>query len=114
MSEPSPRARTNGSPPTPRNARTGELTPPGNSSRARDMISFERFPSLMRSPAEAADRSHDGKRPRTLWRRTRCRRDPDEGRREVDVFHDVVERDVDERPRKNRVRCAGHVGDAVD
>ena len=36
--EPSPRSTTNGSPPTPPKARTGELTPPGNSSRARAMI----------------------------------------------------------------------------
>src|SRR4051812_39696356 len=39
---PSPRAATTGSPPTARNARTGELTPPGNSSRARAIISSER------------------------------------------------------------------------
>src|SRR6476646_4008422 len=39
---PSPRSTTNGSPPTPRNARTGELTPPGKRSAARRMISRER------------------------------------------------------------------------
>ena len=39
---PRPRSTTNGSPPTPPNARTGELTPPGNSSRARAISSCER------------------------------------------------------------------------
>src|SRR5580704_12068191 len=38
---PSPRATTNGSPPTPRNARTGELTPPGKIARARFITSVE-------------------------------------------------------------------------
>src|SRR5215213_2785372 len=44
MRAPSPRATTNGSPPTPPNARTGELTPPGKSSRARAMSSADRAP----------------------------------------------------------------------
>ena len=37
-----PRSTTNGSPPTPPKARTGEFTPPGNSSRARSMSARER------------------------------------------------------------------------
>ena len=40
---PSPRAATIGSPPTPRNALTGEFTPPGKISRARAITSADRI-----------------------------------------------------------------------
>src|SRR4051812_48151574 len=43
MRAPRPRDTTNGSPPTPPNARTGELTPPGKSSRARAISARERM-----------------------------------------------------------------------
>src|SRR5829696_1365834 len=42
MRAPDPLATTNGSPPTPPNARTGEFTPPGKSSRARAITACER------------------------------------------------------------------------
>src|SRR6476469_8474065 len=41
---PSPLAATIGVPPTPLNARTGELTPPGNNSTDRRMISADLSP----------------------------------------------------------------------
>lgn len=42
MREPLPLAMTIGSPPTLPNARTGELTPPGNTPRLRSMTAAER------------------------------------------------------------------------
>jgi hypothetical protein len=47
---------TGGVPPTPSNARTGELTPPGNALRARASQSLERSRSLMGS-AQCSERS---------------------------------------------------------
>src|SRR5688500_3493359 len=43
---PSPLAATTGSPPTPRKARTGEFTPPGNRSRDLRRISAERSAAI--------------------------------------------------------------------
>src|SRR5580765_116464 len=100
--EPAPRLTTKGSPPTPRNARTGELTPPGNSARARSMMSCERSVRLMMaSPAEAADRAHDRKRARLRRLRSRRGDDADERRGKVHVVDDLVERDIHERSRRN-------------
>src|SRR5687768_10072459 len=100
MRAPSPRAATTGSPPTPRNARTGEFTPPGKSARARANTSAERILTcsdagvtrpMKTSAAVASDRHL------THWELTRNtpplrnsggKRDPDYGSQEVVVIDD--------------------------
>src|SRR5687767_5191457 len=90
---PSPLAATIGSPPTPRKARTGELTPPGKRSRERDMMSFE---SSEASAAIAADRRRHGKRSNAPRCRPRgCRLEAAHNRRtEIVVVHDFRYRNV--------------------
>src|ERR1041385_5816292 len=93
--DPSPRVTTNGSPPTPRNARTGELTPPGKSALARSMISCDRVFNV--SPPEATDRLQYAQRSRGAHGRSRRRNHAGKRSREIDVFHNVLESNVDER-----------------
>src|SRR5215208_8020085 len=89
MRAPSPLAATTGSPPTPRKARTGEFTPPGNNDLDLRRISADR------SPAIAADAGH--------WKRAsrhgRCRHGSadnsfHERRAEVVVIHNFFDRDI--------------------
>src|SRR5215216_3889081 len=88
---PSPRAATIGSPPTPRNARTGEFTPPGNSSRARAITSADRT----LSPVTADRHLLDGKLARNATiRRGSSERDTDHRRLEIVVVDDFFDRNL--------------------
>src|SRR4029079_5691565 len=107
--EPCPRAATIGSPPTPRNARSGEFTPPGNSSRARAITSADRI-----LPSEAADRHllYWKLTRATSWsRRGRRHRDLDQRRLEIVIVDHLFDRDIGDGARRQR-----HVelSDAVD
>src|SRR5258708_108667 len=105
MRAPSPRSTTNGSPPTPWKARTGELTPPGKSSRARAISACDRVVSccsncsVMMSSAEAPDRgAHHGQRARRAYGRgTRHVDDAQHRGAEVHVVLDRLDHRVHDR-----------------
>src|SRR5712675_2243702 len=108
---PSPRVATTGSPPTPRNARTGEFTPPGKSSRARAMISADRTLA-----AVAADRHLlDGKlagnamNPRSSSRH----HDANHRRLKVVVVHNLFDCHLGDRARRQRFVELCHSVDIV-
>src|SRR4051794_14349393 len=106
---PSPRAATTGSPPTERNARTGEFTPPGNSSRARAIMSF-----ASTLPAVATDRYlPDWKLAMraALLGRIRGQGDADQRRLKIIVVDDFF--DSDFRDRAGREHLVD-VRDAID
>src|SRR5215467_10798187 len=88
--DPSPRFTTKGSPPTPRNARTGELTPPGNNARARSIRSCERVVTEFSAP-EASNAAQDGQRAGNAWRRGWRSHDAHQRRADIDVLDHLVE-----------------------
>src|SRR6185503_6465922 len=105
---PSPFAATTGSPPTPRNARTGEFTPPGNNELDRRRISADR---------SAAIAAHGGKRQRPSHCQGRYHRrgyDPSNDRcPEIVIVDNFLRRDVGEFSRHKRLVDECHSVDVV-
>src|ERR1700681_2038823 len=108
---PSPRAATTGSPPTPRNARTGEFTPPGKSSRARAMISADRTLATVAADRHLLDWKLAGD---TLHSRSTGRQsNANNGRLKIVVVHNFFDCHLGDRARRQRFIELSHAVDVI-